>query len=118
MSKQQIQKIGKPWGYELIWAKTSTYVGKVLFIQAGHQLSLQYHQRKEETILVFSGKMNFIFENSTGALEEILLTSGESHHIPPGKKHRMIAIEDCFVFEVSTPEINDVVRIEDAYGRV
>jgi len=117
MSKKEIQRVEKPWGYELIWAKTGDYVGKILHINQGHKLSLQYHQEKEETIFVQSGKMNFVFENETGVLEEILLLPGEAHHIPPGKKHRMIAIEDCDVFEVSTPQLNDVVRLEDGYGR-
>ena len=117
MSKQQIQRVEKPWGYELIWAKTDQYVGKILHIKKGHQLSLQYHREKEETILLQSGKMNFIFENQSGILEEILLLPLEAHHIPVGKKHRMIALEDCDVFEVSTPQLDDVVRLEDGYGR-
>jgi mannose-6-phosphate isomerase-like protein (cupin superfamily) len=118
MSKQKIQKVDKPWGYELIWAKTNDYVGKILHINKGHKLSLQYHQKKEETILLFKGKMNFVFENEKGELVDILLTAGEAHHIPTGKKHRMIAIDDCDVFEVSTPQLDDVVRLEDGYGRI
>src|SRR6185437_8355529 len=103
MSKQTITRVEKPWGYELIWAKTSDYVGKILHIKKGHKLSLQYHKIKEETIIVASGKMNFIFENDRGQLEEIPLLPGEAHHIPTGRKHRMIAVEDCDVYEVSTP---------------
>jgi mannose-6-phosphate isomerase-like protein (cupin superfamily) len=118
MSKQKIQKVEKPWGYELIWAKTGDYVGKVLHINRGHKLSLQYHQKKEETIFVQSGKMTLVFENPQGVLEEVLLTPGEAHHIPVGRKHRMVAVEDCDVFEVSTPQLDDVVRLEDGYGRV
>ncbi len=117
MSKEKIHRVEKPWGYELIWAKTTHYAGKILHIDAGHQLSLQYHRQKEETIFLESGKMNLIFENNAGNLEEILILPGESHHIPPGKKHRMIAMETCKVFEVSTPQLDDVVRIEDGYGR-
>lgn len=117
MSKVSIQKIEKPWGHELIWAKTKDYVGKVLHIKKGHKLSLQYHRIKEETIIVVKGKMNFVFENDKGILEEILLSEGEAHHIPTGKKHRMIAVEDCDVYEVSTPHLDDVVRLEDSYGR-
>ncbi len=117
MSKQTIQRVEKPWGYELIWAKTGDYVGKVLHINQGHQLSLQYHRVKEETIFLQSGKMNFVFENEGGQLTEVLLLSGEAHHIPTGRKHRMIALEDCDVFEVSTPHLSDVVRLEDGYGR-
>ena len=117
MSKQTIQKVEKPWGHELIWAKTKDYVGKILHIKKGHRLSLQYHREKEETILLYSGTMNFVFENEKGVVEEILLNAGEAHHIPTGRKHRMIAVEDCEVFEVSTPQLNDVVRLEDGYGR-
>ena len=118
MPKQVIQRVEKPWGYELIWAKTKDYVGKILHINEGHQLSLQYHRQKEETIIVQSGKMKFLFENEKGEMEEIILLPGESHHIPTGRKHRMIAIEDCDVFEVSTPQLDDVVRLEDGYGRI
>ncbi len=117
-SKQVIEKVEKPWGYELIWAKTKDYTGKILHIQKGHKLSLQYHRVKEETIYLYSGKMTFIFEQADGKLNEIQLKVGEAHHIPPGKKHRMIALEDCDVFEVSTPHLEDVVRLEDGYGRI
>ena len=102
MAKQTIQRVEKPWGYELIWAKTKDYVGKVLHINKGHKLSLQYHRQKEETIFISSGKMNLIFENEKGELQEILLVPGEAHHIPVGRKHRMVALEDTDVCEVST----------------
>jgi mannose-6-phosphate isomerase-like protein (cupin superfamily) len=118
MTKQVIQRVEKPWGYELIWAKTKDYVGKILHIKKGHKLSLQYHRQKEETIIVQSGKMNLVFENDKGEMMEILLSPGEAHHIPVGRKHRMIAVEDCDVYEVSTPQLDDVVRLEDGYGRV
>jgi quercetin dioxygenase-like cupin family protein len=118
MAKQQIRKVDKPWGHELIWAHTKDYVGKIISIRKGQKLSLQYHKVKEETVLVFQGKMAFVFEDEAGKLNEIILEAGEAHHIPPGKKHRMIAIEDCQVFEVSTPHLDDVVRLEDGYGRV
>ncbi len=118
MGKRKIEKVDKPWGYELIWAKTKDYVGKILHINRGHKLSLQFHKEKEETIFVSSGEMTFVFENDQGVLEEINLKAGEAHHVPPGKKHRMIAVEDCDVFEVSTPQLDDVVRLEDGYGRV
>ena len=117
MSKKEIARVEKPWGYELIWAATKDYVGKMLFIKKGHKLSLQYHQIKEETIYVQSGIMTFVFENDQGVLEEITLNPGEAHHIPTGRRHRMIAVEDCSVFEVSTPHLQDVVRLEDGYGR-
>ncbi len=117
MSKQAIQKVEKPWGYELIWAKTKDYVGKVLHISKGHRLSLQYHQRKEETIYVVSGRMTLLIEDDAGELREVNMEPGDAHHILPHRKHRMIAVEDCDVFEVSTPQLEDVVRLEDNYGR-
>jgi quercetin dioxygenase-like cupin family protein len=115
--KAPIRKVEKPWGYELIWAKTDQYVGKMLHINKGHQLSLQYHREKEETIFVSTGVMKFIFEETPGKLEEIILKPGDAHHIPPNRQHRMIAVEDCDIFEVSTPQLDDVVRLEDSYGR-
>jgi len=111
-----MRKIEKPWGYELLFAKTDSYVGKVLYIKAHHRLSLQYHKVKEETILLWSGKMRFIY-GKEGDFKEKILNSGDSFHIPPGLIHRMAAIEDCVVFEVSTPHLEDVVRLEDDYGR-
>lgn len=115
--KALIKKVEKPWGYELIWAKTDDYVGKVLHVNKGHQLSLQYHREKEETIFLQSGHMKFMFEETPGALTEIDMRPGDVHHIPPNRQHRMIAIEDCDIFEVSTPQLDDVVRIQDSYGR-
>ena len=117
MSLQPIQKVEKPWGHELIWAKTKDYVGKILHIKRGHKLSLQYHREKEETIFLSTGKMILLFEGEDGRMEEVQLNPGEAHHIPVGRKHRMIAVEDCDVFEVSTPQLDDVVRLEDGYGR-
>ena len=114
---QKITRVEKPWGYELIWARTKDYVGKILHINKGHKLSLQFHRIKEETIFVSSGKMLLVFENEKGAMEEIPLAAGQAHHIPTGRKHRMVAFEDCDVFEVSTPQLDDVVRLEDGYGR-
>lgn len=105
-------KINKPWGYELIWAKTNKYVGKILFINKGHKLSKQYHLKKDETILLKKGKMTLEINDS---LKEINV--GDSFHIKPGVIHRMIAVEDCEVIEVSTPELKDVVRLEDDYNR-
>jgi mannose-6-phosphate isomerase len=117
-TNQVITRVEKPWGHELIWAKTKDYVGKILHIKKGHKLSLQYHRQKEETILVQSGLMSFVFENDQGQMTEVLLHPGQAHHIPVGRKHRMIAVEDCDVLEVSTPQLDDVVRLEDGYGRV
>ncbi len=111
-----VTRVEKPWGYELIWAHTERYVGKTLHIKAGERLSLQYHRVKDETIHVQSGELRFIVEED-GALAERLLGPGESYHIKPGTKHRMMAITDCDVLEASTPELDDVVRLEDQYGR-
>ena len=115
--KAEITKVEKPWGYELIFAKTKDYVGKILFVKKGQRLSLQYHNEKEETIFLQSGKLLFVFEETIGSLKEIEMLPGEAHHIPSKRQHRMVAIEDCTIFEVSTPQLNDVVRLEDVYGR-
>lgn len=115
--KAPITQVNKPWGHEILFARTGAYAGKLLFIRAGHQLSLQYHRVKEETIYVQSGRMRFVYEEEPGRLIEILMLPGEAHHIPPGRQHRMIADEDCTLFEVSTPELDDVVRLQDSYGR-
>ena len=109
-------RVDKPWGHEIIWAQTSRYVGKILFIRKGHKLSLQFHNRKEETIFLHSGEMRFTVDEG-GRLDVKTLGPGDEYHIPPGTRHRMEAVKDCEVFEVSTPELDDVVRLEDAYGR-
>ena len=116
MSDTTVTRIEKPWGYELHWAKTDRYVGKILHVDAGHALSLQYHDRKDETIYLYSGKMLFEIEQN-GVLTKRTMAPGESVHVTPGTVHRMTAIEDCDVMEVSTPELDDVVRLEDRYGR-
>jgi mannose-6-phosphate isomerase-like protein (cupin superfamily) len=109
-------RVEKPWGYELIWAKTTRYVGKVIHVRAGHALSLQYHNRKEETLLLWRGRLQFeLRENDQAKCWE--MAPGDRVHVTPGAVHRMTAIEDCDVFEVSTPELDDVVRLEDRYGR-
>ena len=110
-------RVEKPWGYELHWAKTERYVGKVLHVKAGHALSLQYHNRKDETIYLYSGKMLFEIERN-GELTKQTMQPGDSMHVAPRTVHRMTAIEDCDVLEVSTPDLDDVVRLEDRYGRV
>jgi mannose-6-phosphate isomerase len=108
--------VQKPWGYELIWAHTEKYVGKVLHINKGESLSYQYHVVKDETIRLLSGVMNMDLEIN-GAKSTVSLSIGDCLHITPGMKHRMIAVEDCDVLEVSTPELDDVIRLEDRYGR-
>lgn len=111
-----VRRIEKPWGHELIWAETGRYVGKVLHIRAGERLSFQYHRVKDETIFVQSGRMLLVVEDGDGR-REIEMDAGERFHITPGLRHRMVAVTDCDVFEVSTPELDDVVRLEDVYGR-
>ncbi len=111
------RRIAKPWGHEEIWAESGRYVGKLLSIRKGHRLSLQLHREKDETIRVSRGRLRLTLEADSGELVVSLLGPGESRHIPPGRKHRFEAIEDCELIEVSTPELDDVVRIEDDYGR-
>lgn len=115
-ASHDVTRVEKPWGYELIWARTERYVGKLLHINAGERLSLQYHRVKDETVHVQAGQMLFVVEEA-GAMVERLLGPGASYHIRPGTRHRMIAVTDCDVLEASTPELDDVVRLEDKYGR-
>ena len=107
----------KPWGYELRWAITDRYLGKVLHINRDEALSLQYHNRKDESILLLNGIMDLDLEDDQGVVRVHHMTPGDSRRIHPGRRHRMTAIEDCDVFEVSTPDMDDVVRLEDRYGR-
>jgi mannose-6-phosphate isomerase len=109
--------VEKPWGHEMRWAVTERYAGKLIHIDAGHSLSLQYHVQKDESIHVVSGVMDLQLESDSGELETHRLTQGMSAHIRPGRRHRFVAVEDTDLFEVSSPEIDDVVRIEDVYGR-
>lgn len=108
----------KPWGHELLWACGEHYAAKILHIETGHRLSLQYHQVKEETLLLVSGRMAMELEGPTGGMELHEALPGEVFHIPPGRKHRMTALESCDVLEVSTPELEDVVRLHDDFGRI
>lgn len=114
----EVRKVEKPWGHELIWAHSERYVGKILHVKAGESLSLQYHERKDETIYVLRGRMVFTVGSSADGLEKVELEEGMSYRIAPGTLHRMAAITDCDLLEASTPEIDDVVRLEDRYGRV
>jgi mannose-6-phosphate isomerase len=112
-----VTRVEKPWGYELHWAKTDRYVGKVLHVKAGHALSLQYHNRKDETIYLYSGKLLFEIGEQKGPLTTREMKPGDTVHVTPGTVHRMTALEDCDILEVSTPDLDDVVRLEDRYGR-
>jgi mannose-6-phosphate isomerase-like protein (cupin superfamily) len=109
--------VDKPWGHEQIWAKTERYVGKILHIRAGEALSLQYHHVKDETIMLLRGRMQLVYFADGEEPHARDLVPNEPFHITPGLRHRMIAIEDTDVLEVSTPELDDVVRLEDRYGR-
>jgi mannose-6-phosphate isomerase-like protein (cupin superfamily) len=109
--------VSKPWGHELIWALTDRYCGKILVIETGRRLSLQRHERKEESIHVMSGRLLLTLENDAGKVVTWELGAGQGAHIPVGRIHRYEALERVEVLEVSTPEIDDVVRLEDDFGR-
>lgn len=111
------RRIEKPWGYELLWALTPKYAGKVLFVKKGHRLSLQYHRKKDESIYIFQGKVLLQTDGPDGKLAESIVQPGDCFRFPPMTKHRLKAIEDTTLFEVSTTELDDVVRVADDYGR-
>jgi len=109
-------RVEKPWGHELIWARTDRYVGKILHVKAGHLLSLQYHNRKDETMHVLRGELILRTQPGTELLVRTL-KAGESVHIPPKLIHQIEAVADSDVLEASTPELDDLVRLHDRYGR-
>jgi mannose-6-phosphate isomerase len=111
------RRIEKPWGHELWYALTDRYAGKVLHIEAGHRLSLQYHEAKDESNYLVRGRLRLTRGKSAGELESVELGPGEVWRNTPGLIHMVEALEDCEVLEVSTPEMDDVVRLEDSYGR-
>ena len=111
------RRVDKPWGYELIWAHTDRYVGKILVIEQGKRLSLQRHEVKDESILVTSGRLRLYLEDDDGTVQVEELVAGDHRHVPTGRIHRYEAIERTELVEVSTPELDDVVRLEDDYGR-
>lgn len=110
-------RVDKPWGYELIWAHTGRYVGKILHVNAGEALSLQYHREKDETLYMLAGSMRLWLGPAQDDLEERMMGEGDSVRIVPGTVHRMEAVTDVDILEASTPELNDVVRLDDRYGR-
>lgn len=112
-----VRRVDKPWGHELIWAHTDRYVGKVLVIEAGKRLSLQRHLVKDESILVTAGRLRLYLEDDEGTVRVEELGAGEHRHVPTGRIHRYEAIERTELMEVSTPELDDVVRLEDDFGR-
>ena len=108
----------KPWGYELLWAVTDAYAAKILFVKAGEALSLQFHREKDESWYVLSGRAELeVGAAGAAVLSTEVLTAGEALHFPPGTVHRVRALEDTHILEASTPHLDDVVRLEDAYGR-
>ena len=112
------QKVDKPWGHELIWAVSDSYAGKILFVKAGESLSLQFHKVKDEAWYILEGRAKL----ELGAAGERMLNSeviapGAAFRFPPGTVHRLTAVEDTTILEVSTPQLDDVVRLEDRYGR-
>jgi mannose-6-phosphate isomerase-like protein (cupin superfamily) len=113
----EVTRVEKPWGYELIWALSEDYCGKVLFVRAGEALSLQYHERKDETIHLQAGAVELEFGDLDGGVKTETVEPGRSFRIAPRTVHRIRAIEDSLVLEVSTPHLDDVVRLEDRYGR-
>jgi mannose-6-phosphate isomerase len=115
--RSSVRIVDKPWGHERIWAATEAYVGKILHVEAGESLSLQYHRVKDETVHVLRGRVRFFAGPSADALEDMVLEPGDSYRITPGTVHRMEAIETCDILEASTPELDDLVRMEDRYGR-
>lgn len=110
------RRIPKPWGEEILFAHTDRYAGKILKITRGESLSFQYHEKKDEAFYVYEGSLKLILEEN-GRKTESLLGPGDSRHLPAGTRHRMEAVTDCTLFEVSTPELDDVVRLQDRYGR-
>ena len=117
LTKAPIRRIDKPWGHEVLFAHTDRYAGKLLVIKKGHRLSLQYHQQKDEAFFVQSGKARIELETAAGEKSVVILEPGEALHLTPGTRHRTEALEDTVIFEVSTPELDDVVRLSDDYGR-
>ena len=114
-----VRTVPKPWGHETIWASTDQYVGKILHIKAGHALSIQYHNVKDETVHLLSGEIIYRVQRGSAQedLEDVRLRAGESFRITPHTVHQMEALTDCEVLEVSTPHLDDVVRLQDRYGR-
>jgi mannose-6-phosphate isomerase-like protein (cupin superfamily) len=111
------RRVEKPWGHELIWAHTDRYAGKVIVIEAGHRLSLQMHERKDEAVYVLAGRLRLHLEDETGVMREHDLGPGDHAHVAVGRRHRFESLETVELIEVSTPELDDVIRLQDDYGR-
>jgi mannose-6-phosphate isomerase len=110
-------RVEKPWGHELIWAHTDRYVGKLLGIEAGKRLSFQYHEQKDEWVHVLEGRLRLTLEDEEGQVQVREMGPGDGAHVDVGRRHRYEAIETCTLIEVSTPELDDVIRLEDDFGR-
>ena len=114
----EVRHVAKPWGHETIWAHTDRYVGKILHVNAGEKLSIQYHERKDETVYLLSGEMKYWVQlPGDTELRDQRLVAGQSFRITPHTIHAIEAVTDIDVLEASTPELDDVVRIQDRYGR-
>jgi len=111
------RRVDKPWGHELIWVLTDRYCGKVIVIETGRRLSLQYHERKDESVYVISGRLRLHLEDDAGLMTVRELGPGDSARVPVGRRHRFEAAERVELIEVSTPELDDVIRVEDDFGR-
>ena len=116
--RADVKRVEKPWGHETIWAHTDRYVGKILHVKAGHALSVQYHNQKDETVYLLSGELKYWVKlGDADELRDMRLGVGDAFRITPGTIHYMEAVTDCDVLEASTPELDDVVRLNDRYGR-
>jgi mannose-6-phosphate isomerase len=116
-SETQAQRVEKPWGYELWWAETPHYAGKILHVEAGHRLSLQMHREKDESSYLLSGRLVLTHGPSAEELTTEEIGPGSTWRVEPGTVHTIEALEDSDVLEVSTPHLDDVVRLQDRYGR-
>jgi mannose-6-phosphate isomerase len=114
--RAEVRTVEKPWGRETIWAHTDRYVGKIIHIKAGHALSVQYHERKDETVYLLRGEIRYCVQVD-GEMRDVGLRVGDAFRVTPGTVHFMEAVTDCDVLEASTPELDDVVRLKDRYGR-
>jgi len=117
MEEKLPRKTEKPWGYELLFALTPQYAGKVIFVKKGYRLSLQYHREKDESMYLLQGKVQFTIQPQNGKTQEKIVEPGFCLHLPAMTTHRVEALEDSTILEVSTPQLNDVVRLQDDYGR-
>ena len=116
--RTEVRRVSKPWGHETIWAANELYVGKILHITAGHALSKQYHRVKDETVYLLSGELKYCVQvEGSDRIEDVKLKTGEAYRITPNTIHYMEAVTDCDVLEASTPHLDDVVRLQDRYGR-